>query len=189
MGRARVAASTASISAGFASRFMRSTQRMTWTRWAFQPASLAVGASAIRCWMSGRAPNLQVWYKASDVAKVHGPAATGTARGWKFGPCEAEAAGFVAVVDAHGLLPREWRARARGTRSGAANFAPHGRWSCEMRGQGVSCRSWPVRPTTSRPSRTSCARRAWGTMARAKSSSPPPWTCTGTSWPPTSLVN
>ena len=81
-----VAPSTASISAGFASHFMRSTQRMTWTRWAFQPASLAVGASAIRCWMSGRAPNLQVWYKASDVAKVHGPAATGTGQGLEIWP-------------------------------------------------------------------------------------------------------
>ena len=75
---------------------MRSTQRMTFTRWAFQPgsmrrpgvrpmaaASLAVGASAMRCWMSGCAPNFAAWYKCSDVTNVHGPAAMGTARCWK----------------------------------------------------------------------------------------------------------
>ena len=56
------------------SRFMRSTQRMMCTRYAFQPgsiptpgvrpmaaASLAVRASAMRCWMSGRAANLAAW--------------------------------------------------------------------------------------------------------------------------------
>ena len=96
MGREPVAASTASISASFASRFMRSTQRMTSTRWAFQPgsmprpgvrpmaaASLAVGASAIRCWTSGRAPNFAAWYRCSDVSNAQGPAAIGTDRGWK----------------------------------------------------------------------------------------------------------
>ena len=63
MGRSPVAASTASISARLASRFRRSTQRMTSTRWAFQPgsmprpgvrpmaaASLAVATSPIRRW-------------------------------------------------------------------------------------------------------------------------------------------
>jgi len=74
MGRSPVAASTASISAAFDSRFMRSTQRMTSTRWAFQPGSMpspgvrpmaaalrAVGASAIRCWTSGRVANFAAW--------------------------------------------------------------------------------------------------------------------------------
>ena len=46
-------------------------------------ASFAVGAAAIRCWMSGRAANLAAWYNASDEEKDQGPAATGTARGWK----------------------------------------------------------------------------------------------------------
>ena len=74
MGRSPVAASTALISARLVSRFMRSTQRMMCRRYAFQPgsipspgvrpmaaASLAVRASAMRCWMSGRAANLAAW--------------------------------------------------------------------------------------------------------------------------------
>ena len=96
MGRSPVAASTASISAWLASRFMRSTQRMTSTRWAFQPgsspkpgvrpmaaASLAVGASAMRCWMSGRGANLTAWYRLSEERKVQGPTVMGTAKGKK----------------------------------------------------------------------------------------------------------
>ena len=96
MGRSPVAASTASISAAFASRFMRSTQRMTSTRRAFQSGSMprpgvrpmaaasrAMGASAMRCWTSGRAANFAAWYRLSENPKVQGPAAIGTARGWK----------------------------------------------------------------------------------------------------------
>ena len=63
------AASAAPIPSAFASRFMRSTQRITLTRCVFQgvgmvrpgvrpmaAASFAAGASAIPCWISGSAP-------------------------------------------------------------------------------------------------------------------------------------
>ena len=66
IGRSPVAASAASISAALASRFMRRTQRMTFTRWAVQ---------------SGSRP--AAWYRASDVRNVHGPAAIGAASGAK----------------------------------------------------------------------------------------------------------
>ena len=67
---------------------------MTLTRWAFQPESVprpsvrpiasvsfAVGALAIRCWMSGCVANLAAWYKCAVAAKVQGSAATGMAGG------------------------------------------------------------------------------------------------------------
>ena len=81
MERSSVAASTVSIATRFASRFIRSIQRMTSTRWAFQPgsmprpgvgpmaaAALGVGASAMRRWTSGCAANFAAWYSPSDVA-------------------------------------------------------------------------------------------------------------------------
>ncbi len=84
------------VAAALASRFMRSTQRITFTRCSFQrgsrpsrsprpmaAASRAVGASAIRRCTAGAAPNFAAWYSASDVANVHGPAAIGAASGPK----------------------------------------------------------------------------------------------------------
>ena len=75
---------------------MRSTQRIAFTRCAFQSgfkpsavprpmaaASRAVGAQAIRCCTAGAAANFAAWYSASDVANVHGPAAIGAASGAK----------------------------------------------------------------------------------------------------------
>ena len=75
---------------------MRSTQRIAFTRCAFQSgfmpafvprpmaaASRAVGALAIRRCTSGAAPNFAAWYKCSDVTSVHGPAAIGAANGAK----------------------------------------------------------------------------------------------------------
>ena len=96
MRRSSVAASTASISAPLASRFLRSTQPMTSTGCAFQtgsmprpggglmaPAAFVVGASVMRRWISRRPPNSVAWYRLSEDRKVHGPTTIGRARGCK----------------------------------------------------------------------------------------------------------
>ena len=151
MGRSPVAASTPSISGWLASRFMRSTQRMTSTRWAFQAgsmpspgvrpmaaASLAVGASALDV---GAGPELRSLVERFGCPE--GPGAGGDRHGQglevaersPLRAAEAKAANLVSCVDAHGFLPFGRsavmrvllpRRRARFTRAGLRLSAPRG---------------------------------------------------------------